>query len=45
MSKISIEESEEEPDFDQMIENAIERELQQNPEIANEFDNIDDFKR
>jgi len=28
-----------------MIEGAIEMELEQNPDIANEFENIEDFKR
>jgi len=45
LTKVSNEESEEEEDLDKMIENAIEMELEQNPDIANEFENIEDFKK
>jgi len=45
-SKIEIEESdEEEEDIDKMIEQAIEMELQEDPDIANQFETIEDFKR
>lgn len=46
LTKVSIEESEEdEEDIDKMIESAIEMELENNPDIANEFENMEDFKR
>jgi len=46
LTKVSIEDSdEEEEDIDKMIEGAIEMELEQNPDIANEFENIEDFKK
>lgn len=46
LSKVSNEESDEEDqDLDKLIENAIEVELQQNPDIANEFENIEEFKK
>jgi len=46
LTKVSIEDSdEEEEDIDKMIEGAIEMELELNPDIANEFENIEDFKK
>jgi len=46
LSRVENEESdEEEEDIDKMIEEAIEVELEQNPDIANQFDSMDDFKR
>jgi len=32
-------------DIDMLIEGAIETELENNPDIANEFDNLDEFKK
>jgi len=45
LTKVAIEDSDEEEDIDKMIEEAIEVELEQNPEIANQFDTMEDFKR
>lgn len=45
LSKVSIEDSDEEEDLDKLIEGAIEKELQENPEIANEFETIEEFKK
>lgn len=45
LSKVEPEASDEEEDIDKMIEEAIELELEQNPDIANQFDSMDEFKR
>jgi hypothetical protein len=45
LSRVEVEESDEEEDIDKMIEEAIEVELEQNPDIANQFDSMEDFKR
>lgn len=45
LSRVEVEESDEEEDIDKMIEEAIEVELEQNPDIANQFESMEDFKR